>query len=118
MSGLVAVTLLNRSDKSASIDLDLESLGFDLSHIYTIRDLWKHKDYPVSKGKTQNFEIPPHGVITLKIKGIISNSLHFLIFHIFHHWKKVPFDTIGISDTDLNVIFFFKARIFRQFFTF
>jgi alpha-galactosidase len=69
MSGLVAVTLLNRSDKSASIDLDLESLGFDLSHSYTTRDLWKHKDYPASKGKTQNFELPAHGVITLKIKG-------------------------------------------------
>ncbi|WP_342331284.1 glycoside hydrolase family 27 protein [Pedobacter sp. FW305-3-2-15-E-R2A2] len=69
MSGLVAVTLLNRSDKSASIDLHMESLGFDLSHNYTIRDLWKHKDYPATKSTTQNFELPAHGVITLKIKG-------------------------------------------------
>lgn len=69
MSGLVAVTLLNRSDKTASIDLDLESLGFDLHHHYTIRDLWKPKDDPATKAKTARFELPPHGVITLKVKG-------------------------------------------------
>ena len=69
MSGLVAVTLLNRSDKNASIDLDLESLGFDLRHSYTIRDLWKHKDDPATKAKTARFELPAHGVITLKVKG-------------------------------------------------
>ncbi|NQX39975.1 Alpha galactosidase A [Pedobacter steynii] len=69
MSGLVAVSLLNRSDKTASVDLDLESLGFDLSHHYTIRDLWKHQDYPATKAKTERFELPAHGVITLKIKG-------------------------------------------------
>lgn len=69
MSGVVAVALLNRSDQTASVDLDLESLGFDLRHQYTIRDLWKHKDGPATQAKTERFELPAHGVITLKIKG-------------------------------------------------
>lgn len=69
MSGEVAVALLNRSDKAASITLDMASLGFDLNKNYTVRDLWKHKDYPATKAKTENFELPAHGVLTLKIKG-------------------------------------------------
>ncbi|SHF26866.1 glycoside hydrolase family 27 protein [Pedobacter caeni] len=69
MSGEVAVALLNRSDKAAMITLDMASLGFDLSRNYTVRDLWTHKDYPATKAKTENFELPAHGVLTLKIKG-------------------------------------------------
>lgn len=69
MSGEVAVALLNRSDKAATITLDMASLGFDLSRNYTVRDLWKHQDYPATKAKTENFELPAHGVRALKIKG-------------------------------------------------
>lgn len=69
MSGQIAVTLLNRSTMPASISLDIDSVGIVSAQDYQIRDLWKHKDYDLTKAKTATFEIPAHGVVTLKIIG-------------------------------------------------
>jgi len=69
MSGTIAVTLLNRSAKTASQIFNLDSLGIDASKGYTLRDLWKHTDSPVSTMKTVSIEVPAHGVVTLKITG-------------------------------------------------
>ncbi|MCG2462436.1 glycoside hydrolase family 27 protein [Flavobacteriaceae bacterium F89] len=69
MSGDVAVVLLNRSDKRSTMEFSLDSLGLIVEKGYTMRDLWAKKDYSSSKGTTQSFDVPAHGVIALRIKG-------------------------------------------------
>ncbi|MBB2147294.1 glycoside hydrolase family 27 protein [Pedobacter gandavensis] len=69
MSGEVAVVLLNRSKEKAVIEFDVDSIGIDATKGYQLRDLWKHKDGTLIKAKSQSFEVPPHGVVTLKISG-------------------------------------------------
>lgn len=69
MSGDVAVVLLNRSNKKSRMEFSLDSLGLIAEKGYTMRDLWAKKDYSSSKGTAQSFDVPAHGVITLRIKG-------------------------------------------------
>lgn len=69
MSGKVAVTLLNRSDKSASISFNLNTVGIDASKGYKYRDLWKKKDFGNSEKETLTFEVPAHGVVVLTVDG-------------------------------------------------
>lgn len=69
MSGDVAVVLLNRSAKKELITFNIDSIGLDAAKGYKIRDLWKHKDNALTQSKSQSFEVPPHGVVTLKISG-------------------------------------------------
>ncbi|WP_225872361.1 alpha-galactosidase [Pedobacter frigidisoli] len=69
MSGEVAVTLLNRTDKPVFISFDVDSLGINVGNGYILRNLWDAKDQPISKAKTQSFEVPKHGVVVLKIIG-------------------------------------------------
>lgn len=76
-SGKVAVALLNRSDKPATISFALETVGLDASSGYHFRDLWAKKDYQTTTAETQSSEVPPHGVVVLKIEG---NSKPFNVF--------------------------------------
>lgn len=69
MSGKVAVTLLNRSDKAATISFDLNTIGIDVSKGYTYRDLWAKKDFGRSEKRTLSFEVPKHGVVVLTVDG-------------------------------------------------
>lgn len=69
MSGKVAVTLLNRSNKAATISFDLNAIGIDASKEYTYRDLWAKKDFGRSEKNTLSFEVPKHGVVVLTIDG-------------------------------------------------
>jgi ACT domain-containing protein len=69
MSGKVAVTLLNRSDKSASISFNLNTVGIDASKGYKYRDLWKKKDIGNSEKETLTFKVPAHGVVVLTVDG-------------------------------------------------
>ncbi|RXJ49985.1 glycoside hydrolase family 27 protein [Gelidibacter gilvus] len=70
MSGKVAVTLLNRSEKAATISFDLDTIGLDASESYSYRDLWAKKDFETSTKKTLSFEVAPHGVVVLKLDGV------------------------------------------------
>lgn len=69
MSGEVAVALLNRSTKKEVMILNLSTIGMNANKGYSIRDLWAKKDFNVSKEEQQQFEVPAHGIIVLKIKG-------------------------------------------------
>lgn len=79
MSGLIAVTLLNRSGQPAIISFDPDSLGIRSAKGYKMRDLWKHKDIPASGKKIEHFQVPAHGVVTLKIIG---ESMPFNVFQL------------------------------------
>ena len=68
-SGIVAVTLFNRTDKAATMNLDMKTIGIDAKKGYTSRDLWEKKDLPKSNEETLSFTVPSHGVITLKVTG-------------------------------------------------
>ena len=69
MSGKVAVTLLNRSDKTATMTFDLKTVGIDASKGYKYRDLWAKKDVENAQKETLTFEVPKHGVVVLTIDG-------------------------------------------------
>ncbi len=69
MSGKVAVTLLNRSNKATTMTLDLNTVGIDASKGYSYRDLWEKKDVANSQNNTLSFEVPKHGVVVLTIDG-------------------------------------------------
>lgn len=70
MSGRLGVALLNRSDKPATMKLNIDSLGMDAAKGYTIRDLWKKQDIITgSHANEQTFELAPHSVTALKITG-------------------------------------------------
>lgn len=69
ISGEVAVALLNRSSKDCTIEFQPSIVGIDISKGYSMRDLWKKKDYNISTDSILNFSVPSHGVVALKIKG-------------------------------------------------
>jgi alpha-galactosidase len=69
MSGKVAVSLLNRSDKAATISFDLNTIGIDASKGYSYRDLWAKKDFGRAEKHTLTFEVPKHGVVVLTVDG-------------------------------------------------
>jgi hypothetical protein len=69
VSGNVAVGLLNRSNKPATIKFNIDSVGIDSEKGYTYRDLWKHKDFASTKSNELSFNVPPHGIVVLKIHG-------------------------------------------------
>ena len=69
MSGKVAVTLLNRSNRAETITFDLNTVGIDASKEYSYRDLWAKKDFASSKNSTISFEVPKHGVVVLTVDG-------------------------------------------------
>lgn len=68
-SGKVAVALLNRSDKPSSITFDVDSIGLNAAKGYTMKDLWSSKLYPSSTDKEFSLEVPPHGIVVLRLTG-------------------------------------------------
>jgi len=79
MSGEIAVVLLNRSTKNEIITFNIDNVGIDADKGYKVRDLWTHKDGGLIKSKSLSFDVPSHGVITLKISG---KSKPFNVFQI------------------------------------
>ena len=79
INGEVAIVLLNRSDKEASMSFDLKEVGISAADGYTFRDLWSKHDYPSSTEETRLFDIPAHGVVVLKATGknLINNVFQF-----------------------------------------
>ncbi|HVW61494.1 MAG TPA: glycoside hydrolase family 27 protein [Puia sp.] len=68
-SGKIAVALLNRSDKPSSISFDVDSIGLNAEKGYTMKDLWSSKLYPSSTDKDISLEVPPHGIVVLRLTG-------------------------------------------------
>ncbi|MBN9382525.1 MAG: glycoside hydrolase family 27 protein [Chitinophagaceae bacterium] len=69
-SGKVAIALLNRSDNTSSIAFNVDSIGLDAAKGYTMKDLWSSKLYPSSTEKEVSFEVPPHGIVVLRLTGM------------------------------------------------
>jgi alpha-galactosidase len=69
MSGKVAVTLLNRSTKTETMSFDLNTVGLDHTEGYSYRNLWAKKDFDKTTKDSLSFEVPPHGVVVLSLKG-------------------------------------------------
>ncbi|WP_299398769.1 glycoside hydrolase family 27 protein [uncultured Gelidibacter sp.] len=69
MSGKVAVTLLNRSEKAATMTFDLDTVGLDASKGYHYRDLWAKQDFESTTKEVLSFEVPAHGVVVLSLTG-------------------------------------------------
>lgn len=69
LSGKVAVALLNRSEKNATISFDIDKVGLQSAMGYKMRDIWAKKNYSPSKDKQVQFEVPAHGVVVLKLEG-------------------------------------------------
>lgn len=68
--GDVAVVLLNRGNKAATISFDLAEIGINAADGYAVRDLWKRETLTTaSKDSKLGYEVPSHGVVTLRIKG-------------------------------------------------
>jgi hypothetical protein len=63
--GYKAVAVLNRSAKDITVDLDFSSIG--LNGVEAARDLWAHRDMPVTNGVI-SLSIPSHGTSVLKVK--------------------------------------------------
>ena len=61
--GSVAVALFNRSNKSATIDLQPADAGF--RSLTAVRDLWRG-----AKVSALSFAVPPRGAILLKVHGL------------------------------------------------
>ncbi len=77
-SGDIAVVLLNRGDKAATISFDPAEIGIAADNGYAVRDLWKRETLEKSSKKAkQEFEVPSHGVITLRIKGKVASDSPF-----------------------------------------
>lgn len=77
MSGEVAVALLNRSENTATISFNLESIGLNPQDKVRIKDLWTKQIEPSSLQSTISREVPAHGVVVLQIQG---KSLPFNVF--------------------------------------
>lgn len=77
MSGEIAVALLNRSGKEATISFDLKSVGLDASKKYTMTDLWSKESFSISAKPEVSRTIPAHGIVVLKIIG---TSLPYNVF--------------------------------------
>lgn len=70
MSGKVAVTLLNRSDKTETMSFNVNTVGLDPSEGFVYRDLWAKKDFQKTNQEELTFEVPAHGVVVLTLDGV------------------------------------------------
>lgn len=77
MSGEVAVALLNRSTETKTITFKPESVGLNVAKGYTAKDLWTKKTFNTSHEQSVSREVPAHGVVVLKLKGV---SLPYNVF--------------------------------------
>ncbi len=70
ISGKVAVALLNRSDKKATISFNADSTGLIAQKGYTIRNIWEKTTSSTLTAAIQSYEVPPHGIVVLQLTGI------------------------------------------------
>jgi alpha-galactosidase len=77
MSGEVAIVLFNRTEQQAAIAFDLESIGINPRKGYDVMDLWEKTKLTGLTTQQQIYEVPPHGVIALRIKG---NAMPYNVF--------------------------------------
>lgn len=77
MSGQVVVALLNRTNESKDINFKLDAIGIDPTKVYITKDLWSKGMSLSSQESIITKQVPPHGVIVLKITG---TSLPFNVF--------------------------------------
>lgn len=75
--GQVAVAMLNTSNAPATATLDVAAVGIHHGKPVTVRDLWKHEETTLSSGQPPVYQLPPHGVVVLKLTGA---SVPFSIF--------------------------------------
>lgn len=77
MSGQIIVALLNRTKKSKTISFNLKTVGINPIKGYKTYDLWTKETFELSHKRSISKEVPPHGVVVLKIIG---ESLSYNIF--------------------------------------
>lgn len=76
-SGQVAVALLNTTNAPVTTELNIRATGVNPDKPVTVRDLWKHEEVRLSPGKQPVYQLPPHGIVVLKITGV---SMPFNVF--------------------------------------
>ncbi|MEO8405801.1 MAG: glycoside hydrolase family 27 protein, partial [Chitinophagaceae bacterium] len=74
--GSIAVALLNLTTSIANMYVDLEEIGFRKDEAAIVRDVWERKNLAEVKDRF-NAEVPPHGVVVIKIKGTKSSKATF-----------------------------------------
>lgn len=57
--------LLNRSEKEATMHIQLKDVGIQSQKGYTMKDLWTKEQFPNAKAPAITRNIPPHGVVVL-----------------------------------------------------
>ncbi|PWD98876.1 glycoside hydrolase family 27 protein [Marinilabilia rubra] len=77
MSGEVAVALLNRSEETQVISVNLRDIGIDSSFNYAYEDIWKKEKFKFLSKQIISKKVPPHGVAVLRIEG---TALPFNVF--------------------------------------
>lgn len=68
-SGMVAVTLLNRSKDEKHIAFALKDVGIDTKEKYATKDLWTNEFTADIQNDSLTYLVKPHGVVALKIEG-------------------------------------------------
>jgi alpha-galactosidase len=66
-NGDIAVCFFNKGESAWTLDYDWKDCRIDHKTVYTIRDLWKHKDTGTTDSKLKSI-VAPHGVIMLRLK--------------------------------------------------
>lgn len=69
MSGEVAVAMLNRTPKEREISFQPDSVGVASATGYSLKDLWSGETVPQMRDAVVKRNVPPHGVVVLRIKG-------------------------------------------------
>ncbi|GJM64409.1 glycoside hydrolase family 27 protein [Persicobacter diffluens] len=69
MSGEVVIVLLNRSEEAKNIAFNVDDLAVQSSKGYQVKDLWT-KQESRSNAAALEYEVPAHGVVALKLKGM------------------------------------------------
>ncbi len=69
MSGEIVVALLNRTTTNQKYEVNMGKIGISADKGYTVKDLWSKEEFPISRDSMITKEIPPHGVVVLKLEG-------------------------------------------------
>lgn len=77
MSGQIAIAMLNRTNEVQTINFELEAVGINSPKGYISSDLWTKETFDTSFDSKISREVPPHGVVVLKISG---ESLPYNVF--------------------------------------
>ncbi len=69
MSGEVAVALLNRSKSSQKIAFSIDSVGLKANKGYIVHNAWDKSTSKKQTSTTLEYQVAPHGIVVLIIKG-------------------------------------------------